>query len=346
ATKGERYLIRVGQDFGSEPGDFTLELFSPEPEATPPGRRLPARGGAATVDRARDLTDAWSRRLVAGRSYAVVLASRSAGCPSVEVYEPGIASFDGPPALAGARCNRHRLFTPERSGRYSFLVRAGRGAPGAQRYRLRVRPARRDDTAPGRTVGNYERVSGRVSARAGDVVDLLRFHVHRRSDVDLRFDGPGLRLELRTVRGRRLAVSRDTGLRTRLHRGRYYAVVRAGESGGRYTLRPVIRQITRAHVAINGRHDSVIAPGQAATVGVRVSPPARGTITIVVQRLDPLEGFQFHRRYTLRTATGAATATFVPAQPGRFRARAVYSGSRLSAPSETRWAYVSARESF
>lgn len=348
ATKGERYLIRVGQAPGSEPGDFSLELFSPEPEATPPGRHLPRRGGSATVDRARDLTDAWSKRLVAGRSYAVVLASRSDGCPSVGIYAPGTRSFDGADPLDGSRCNRHNLFTPEESGRFSFLVRAGRGAPGSQRYHLRVRRATRDDTAPGRTIGNYQVVSGRVGARRADVVDLLRFHVNRRSDVDLRFDGPGLRLELRGIRGRRIAGSSDTGIRARLDRGRYYAVVRAGRSGGggAYALQPAIREITKTRIAINGRFQAVISPGQAATVGVQVSPAAAGRITIVVERLDPLEGFQFYRRYRIRTSSGHAAATFVPQLPGRFRARAVYSGSRRSAPSETRHAYVSAREPF
>jgi len=90
----------------------------------------------------------------------------------------------------------------------------------------------------------------------------------------------------------------------------------------------------------------VIAPGQAANVGVAVQPAARGTITITVERLDPLEGWQFHRRFVRRTSVGRAQGTFVPRRPGRFRARAEYSGSRLSAPSETGFAYVSARERF
>ena len=90
----------------------------------------------------------------------------------------------------------------------------------------------------------------------------------------------------------------------------------------------------------------MIAPGQAATAAVAVQPAARGRITIIVQRLDPLEGWQFFRRYRRRTTVGRAQATFVPRRPGRFRARAEYSGSRLSAPSETGFAYVSAREQF
>lgn len=347
AEQGERYLVRVGQERGSEPGAFSLELFSPEPEARPPGPLLPRRGGRATVDRARDLTDAWSKRLAAGRPYVVVLASRSDACPGVEVYPPGVGSFDGA-ELTAQRCNRHRLFTPERSGRYSFLVRAGRGAPGEQRYRLRVRPATRDDTAPGRTIGNYQRVRGRVGAGSGDVVDLLRFHVARRSDVNLRFSGSGLRLELRGIRGRPIASANDTSLHTRLKRGRYYAVVRSSRDGGgsRYRLQPQIRQITRAHIAINGRFQAVIAPGQAATVGVVVTPPSSGHVIIRVERLDPLEGYQFHRRFRVPTSSGRVSATFVPRLPGRFRATAEYSGSRTAAPSETRWAYVSAREPF
>ena len=69
-------------------------------------------------------------------------------------------------------------------------------------------------------------------------------------------------------------------------------------------------------------------------------------MTILVERLDPLEGWQFHRRVVRRSGSGRAVASFVPRRPGRFRASAVYSGSRLWAPSETGYAYVSARERF
>ncbi|MFL6039651.1 MAG: hypothetical protein ACJ74B_13575 [Gaiellaceae bacterium] len=351
ADKDERYLIRVGEQFDSESGDFTLDLFRPEPEATPPGRRLPRRGGVATVDRARDLTDAWSKRLRAGVPYVVTVASRAGACQTVDVYEPGINSFDSAEPVDGSRCNAHNLFTPDRSGRHSFLVQAGRGERGPQRYRLRVRRARRDDTAPGNILRNYERVRGHVGPGRADVVDLHRFYVTRRSDVTLRFasDQP-LTLELRNVRG--LLVDTSTGtLRRELRRGRFYATVRAGDGGtpaisGRYTLQPVVRDITRSGIKFNGRRQAVISPGQAATAAVKVQPAARGTITITVQRLDPLEGWQFYRRFTRRTRVGRAQATFVPRTPGRFRARAIYSGSRLSAPSETGFAYVSAREQF
>ena len=346
AVKDERYLIMVAESGGSESDDFSLELFAPEPEATPPGRPLPRRGGVATVDRARDLSDAWSKRLTAGVSYVATLASRHEACPRFSIYEPGLSSFDGAESIERARCNGHKLFTPDRSGRYSFLVRAGRGERGLQRYRLRVRRASRDDTAPGNTLSNYERVRGHVGPGRADVVDLHRFYVNRRSDVTLRFSSGGpVSLELRNVRGRLLDTS-DSDLRTVLSRGRYYATVRSGTSGGNYTLQPVVRDVTRSFISINGRHEAVISPGQAATVGVRVTPAARGTITIVVHRLDPLEGWQFYRRFVRRTSVGRATGTFVPQRAGRFRAHAEYSGSRLSAPSETGNAYVSARERF
>lgn len=348
AEKDARYLIRVGRRFGSEHGQFRMELFAPEPEATPPGRHLPRRGGSATVDRARDLTDAWSRFLVAGTSYVVTLASRSEGCPRVEIYAPGTGSFVGAEPEKVRRCNAHGLFTPERSGRHSFLVRAGRGDTGPQRYLLKVRRAGRDDTAPGNVIRNYERVRGHVGPRRADVVDLHRFYVQRRSDATLRFSTDGdLRLELRNVRGRLIDTGFGDDIRTVLRRGRYYATVRStSANGARYTLRPAIRSITRAGININGRHEAVISPGQGATVGVRVFPPAGGRITIIVERLDPLEGWQFHRRAVRRTGSGRASFTFVPRRPGRFRARAEYAGSRLAAPSETGYAYVSARERF
>jgi hypothetical protein len=348
ADQAERYLIMVVENRGSESAGFGLELFAPEPEAEPPGRRLPARGGGATVERGRDLSDAWSRFLVAGTSYVVTVASRSEACPRVSVYEPGLSSFDGASRVDGSACNTHNLFTPERSGRYSFLVLAGRGDSGVQRYRLRVRRASRDDTAPGNILSNYERARGHVGPRRADVVDLHRFYVRRRSDVTVRFaTGANLQLEIRNVRGRSLGSAEGESLSGVLRRGRYYAVVRALDgSGGRYTVRPVVRSVTSTGIAINGRREAVISPGQAATVGVGVRPPAGGRITIIVQRLDPLEGWQFHRRVTRRTSSGRASLTFVPRRPGRFRARAEYSGSRTAAPSATGFAYVSAREPF
>ena len=258
-----------------------------------------------------------------------------------------IAASTPPPPLDGTSCDEHNLFTPDRNGRYSFLVRASRGDRGTQSYRLRVRRARRDDTVPGNILRNYERVRGHVGPDRGDVVDLHRFYVKRRSDVTLRFSTGGpLVLEVRSTRGRVFARSSGGTLRTQLRRGRFYATVRADGGGGSYTLRPVVRDITRAGISINGRRQEVIAPGQAATAAVNVQPAARGRITIVVERLDPLEGWQFHQRFVRRTATGRAQGTWVPRRPGRFRARAVYSGSRLSAPSETGYAYVSARERF
>lgn len=347
AKKDERYLIMVSESFNSESAGFTLESFIPEPEARPPGPALPRRGAVATVDRARDLSDAWSKVLQAGTSYVFTIASRSEACPSASVYEPGIGGFDFASPLRRVRCNAHRLFTPDRSGRYSFLVRAGRGERGTQRYRLRVRRASRDDTAPGNILSNYERVRGHVGPKAADVVDLHRFYVGRRSDVTVKFFSEGEAVvELRNVRGRFIDSSSST-IRTVLRRGRYYAAVRSrGSSGTNYRLQPVVRAITLTRIGINGRHEAVISPGQAATVTARVHPPAAGRITILVERLDPLEGWQFYRRATRRTGAGSASLTFVPRRPGRFRARSVYSGSRLSAPSETGYAYVSARERF
>ena len=348
ASREERYLIMVAENGGSESAGFTLELFAPEPEARPPGRPIPRRGGGATVERGRDLSDAWSRFLTAGTPYVFAVASRSGGCPQVSLYEPGIGSFDDASPLDRSRCNAHNLFTPERSGRYSFLVTPGRSTSGPQRYRIRVRRAGRDDTAPGNILSNYELVRGHVGPGRADVVDLHRFYVRRRSDVTVRFaTGGNLQLEVRNVRGRRLGTTEGESLTGVLRRGRYYAVVRSLDGGGgNYTLRPVVRSITRTFIGINGRREAVISPGQAATVGVRVSPPAGGRITILVERLDPLEGWQFHRRVVRRTSSGRASLTFVPRGPGRFRARADYSGTRLAAPSGTGYAYVSAREPF
>lgn len=85
-------------------------------------------------------------------------------CTSLTVFPPGTKSFADDP-VRRMRCGGYGLFTPDRSGRYVFLVQAGRSRD-VQRYRLQVEPARADDTTPGVFIRNH--ATGSREGRRGD----------------------------------------------------------------------------------------------------------------------------------------------------------------------------------
>jgi hypothetical protein len=337
--RGDSYLIRVGQLTNSVAGRFTLDVFVPEAEATPPGRPLPRGGGSATLHRTLDPSDAWSVRLREGTTYRINLSTATEGCMSVALYGPGTSSFeDGSPARS-VPCNGYALFTPGagEGGRYSLLVRAARSVRTRQSYHLQVATARRDDTAPGIFVRNYQRVSGRLNARGVDVVDLYRFDVVRRSDLTLRLSGP-FDAVLLTDNGRVLS-SESGGLQRRVKPGRYFVAVRANKGiAGRYTLTRISRTITSTSVRIRGRRSAEASPGSAVSLSARVAPGASGPVTFVVERFDPLAGWQFLRRFHTRASGGGVSVSFLPPSVGRYRARASFAGTRVASPSDSGYA--------
>ena len=69
-----------------------------------------------------------------------------------------------------------------------------------------------------------------------------------------------------------------------------------------------------------------------------VSPSTGGPVEIVVERFDPLEGFQFLRSFRLRARGGRANASFRPPSEGSYRARAVFKGTRDAARSTSGYA--------
>jgi hypothetical protein len=70
-------------------------------------------------------------------------------------------------------------------------------------------------------------------------------------------------------------------------------------------------------------------------VSVRVRPGVNGPVTIVLERFDPLEGYQFLRRVHTRARAGRATVTFRPPSAGRYRARATFDGTLGAASSDS-----------
>jgi hypothetical protein len=346
---GTTYLVRIAPLRNSVEDVFTLQARIVQPPASPPGPRLPRGGARGRLDRATNPDDAWSKRLVEGRSYRVNLVTPSgAPCVTGALFAPGTRSFDAAPARR-LPCGGYRLFTPRagESGRWSVHLVAPRGASGSTRYRLHVTPAGRDDTLPGRFIRNDARVRGALHGAHSDVVDLYRFDVTFPSTLEL-----GLRtsrnfdLQLLGERGRRVAC--DCGRRgakqlsLRLRPGRYFAAVRARDgAGGRYRLSRLSKTITATRVEINGRRHAAAAPGARVTIGVLVGPPVTGPVTIDVERRDPLFGWQFLRRIRTRTVAGRALVSYAPPTIGRYRASARYEGTRASAASESGFARLS-----
>ena len=328
---GADYLIRVSQEATSVPGGFRLDAFSPTAPARPPGPRLARRGVTRALDRLQNDDDAWSRRLRAGQTYRINLATRSAGCMRLAVFPPGARSFEGASPVRSRSCGGYLLYTPGpgEGGRYSFLVQASSRARGAQRYHLQVGPAQRDDTTPGGRLS--ARVRGFLNGGRLDVVDLYRFDVLQRADVTLRLRSRGsFETTIVGLGGRRLGRS------ARLKPGRYYAVVRAnGRSAGRYRLRKVVRVITSTSLTFNGSRRGTAAPGASVSLRAFVQPGVSGPVTIVVERFDPLSGWHFERRYRTRALAGSASVGYRPPGEGRYRARASFRGTRSAARSES-----------
>lgn len=329
---GESYLIRVAQRPESSSGTFALTVGFAKPAERPPGRRLPAGGASGTVRRVFEPSNAWSARLRAGRTYRVNLAAE--GCLGLAIYLPGTSSFDEAP-MRTVGCNGYAVFTPRagESGRYSFVVTPGRSRE-VQRYHLQVGGAGADDTSPGRFIGNHDVVHSRLNAKRLDVVDLYRFDVVHRSITQLRVrSGTDVTVTLLSQWGRRLARGTDVSVTTRP--GRYFAAVRAGRlAGGRYNLRRASRTITRTRLSAN---PTTAAPGRSVSLTTLVQPVVNGPVTVVVERFDPLAGYQFLRQFRTRAVGGVATVTLAPRSVGHYRARAAFEGTRDAASSGTAW---------
>ena len=349
-SSGEGYLVRVTQQTTSVTGTFELDVQFEAPTPRAPGAKLPRKGASGRLDTVLRPAAAYSTTFREGRPYRINLDSGAdEGCQELQVFEPGTRDFDEDEPLFKLGCEGYRVFTPGPGdgGRHSLVVRASRDQTGSQPFRLQVAPAGGDDVAPGIFIRNYARKRGSVSAHGADVVDLYRFDVTRRSDLDLVLDtSAGLDLQLLRESGGRLRCAcEETGgrIRARIGRGRYFAAVKAqrGE-GGSYTLRRISRTITRTSIAINGRSRSTVRPGRTVPITARVSPSVAGPVTIIVYRFDPIEGWRYSQRFRRNSRGGSVSAPLRLTQPGRWRARAVFHGTRSASESRTRYAFVTA----
>jgi hypothetical protein len=320
---GGTYAIRVGKEFGSVAESFTLRVLVPSPAPEPPGKKLPAKGVKNSVDRLVNPGDAYHAFMREGRTMRLSL--RVQQCTSLDVFGPGTTGFGGTP-VKRLSCGGYTLFTPTESGRHFLVVRAGKSRD-KQSYRLRIATANRDDTTPGIFIRNDAKVSGKVNGGI-DFRDLYRFDVTRRSTLTLSVSGgPTMRL----VRENGSGVGRGDFIDRTVSAGRYYVAVQ-GE--GKYTLKRVSRTITNTSVRVNGRRSVTVSPGASVQLSLNVRPAVAGRGTMIVERFDPIDGWQFARRYPVSVDSGRGSATFSPPSVGRYRVFGEYKGTRIAAPSD------------
>ena len=336
ATAGTTYLVRVAPLANSVDDSFSLRVVLPDEPARPPGDRLPAGGGSGQVDRFANPDDAWSTRMRKGNTYRINLVTAGAGCVQVALYRADAFGNDAARSLA---CDDHTVFAAPASGRYTLHVRAPRASRVQLPYRLRVGPAKRDDSAPGVVLLDDRPVNGNLAGHELDALDLYRFTLARRSDLRVRL-GTAHDFDVRILsdRGRRLACGcGSTGskeLTRRLSPGRYFVAVRAGDGEhGRYVLSRLARTITRSTTLIDGERSATVAPGRTVALTLRVTPAVAGRAGMLVERHDPLAGWLFHSRHRPRVSGTAATVSFRPPFVGAWRVTGEYEGTRTSSPS-------------
>ena len=336
ATAGTSYLVRVAPLANSVADRFTLRVVLPDEPAAPPGERLPDSGAGGQVDRFANPDDAWSTRMRTGRTYRINVVTVGPGCVRVALYSSGEFGGESEETLA---CDDHAVFTAPESGLYTLHVRAPRASRDQLRYRLRVGPAGRDDSAPGVVLADDRRVAGRLRGDELDALDLYRFTLASRSDLRMRLQTTrDFDLQLLSDGGRRLGCGCGSAgskeLTRRLRPGRYFLAVRArdGAHGG-YVLSRLARVITRARMLVDGRRSTTASPAETVQLALEVTPDVSGRASLLVERHDPLAGWLFHSRHHPRVSGSAATVAFRPPFVGRWRVTGDYDGTRTTSPS-------------
>lgn len=149
-------------------------------------------------------------------------------------------------------------------------------------------------------------------------------------------------MQLRNVNGRVIECAcGDSGSQTLQHElkpGRYYAVVAVRDnSSGSFTLVRQSRTITSTSLSFGS---STASPGSAVGIHVKVSPGASGPVTVVIERFDPVFGWQFYRQDQASVRGGTASVAFAAPAVGRWRAKATFAGSRTFSPSAVGFSYL------
>jgi hypothetical protein len=348
ASRNGVYEIRVAALKNSQLAGFTLETYLPTPAIAPPGSLLPGEGASGQVDRIQNVNAAYSFTLHSGVSYLLNLASQTAGaCVKGALFAPGTSSFEDGSALLRVGCGGFRLFTPGpgQGGRYSYEVTPDTSNRGVQRFHLEVAPAGSAETAPGLTLGNYERARARLDGRGISVLRLYRLDITSHSNLTLRLGAPNsadFNLQLRGQDGNVIQCQCDDSgpqtLQRQLRPGTYYAVVSVRDAtAGNFTLERESRTITATKVSFGA---PAAGTGQSVGIDVHVSPAASGPVTVLVERFTPVFGWQFYAQAHAEVVDGSATIPFSAPTVGRWRAKASYEGSRTASASGTGFAQL------
>lgn len=353
--QGEVYLVAVRALPNSVAGTFTLTVVAPQPAPRPPGTHLGRDGASGTLDRVGNPQDAYAVHMRAGVTYRLRLSGPDSDSPCQVaglLYAPRTDSFDGPGAIDAFGCNArgYRTFTPSagQTGTYSVLVSVSSRVRSLQPYHLQVGGAGPDDTAPGRFLGNFARTRGSLDGGGLDALDLYRFSVTQRSDLELKLaaaDSSNFDVLLLNDGGGRIRCScGDSGNQTlslQIGPGRYFVAVRSRDaSKGSYRLTRVSRLLTHTRITIAGSARSQATLGASLPIAVAVSPAVNGPVTVVIERFDPLSGWIFARQQRVRAGGGQATIAFRPPTVGRWRASASFDGTRGAGSSRSAFASV------
>lgn len=331
ARRGASYLIAVGEQRNSQPGEFRLQVQPAEAPERHPGRALRRAGVRDSVNGLTDVNDVWSVRLRRGTTYRIAFSSSPCARATLHARK----------RVVRLSCRAHSTFTPGRDGGGRYVVEVlASSASARQRYRLQVAAAAVDDIGVGAELGRGG-ARGSLSPSGVDVLDLYHFDVERLSEARLRLSVPAgrsFRLLVLTDTGTRMAAG-QADFRRRLNRGRYVVAVEGtvGSRAGRYRLSLRLRDVTSTLVRISGSNSAEISPGASVTLSCLVSPSAGGRVELQIDRFDPLTGWHFHR--VLRTYAGA-TVSWRPPAAGRWRVRARFLGTLRSAPSRSGYAHV------
>jgi hypothetical protein len=78
------------------------------------------------------------------------------------------------------------------------------------------------------------------------------------------------------------------------------------------------------------------APGERLGIEVKVAPAASGSVSVEIERFDPVFGWQFYREVQAFASGGLASVPFTPPAVGTWRAKATYEGSSTDSPERRR----------
>ena len=359
----QTYLVLVAQQRDSIAGRFELRVQSPEAREKPPGQALPNGGTWSSVDRLLDLDDVWSADLQAGTVYRINLVHNPDRCLTLRLYQPALEDLAGEEPLERWSCAGYQTYTPgpDGGGRYSLRIDPDKKYRGTQAYRFEIAAASPDDAAPGIAIQSGARITGSLSPRTIDTVDLYRFVVPRPAVLETEIiDRTDDVLDLLVVDedGHEITCRCDQQgpfeLRLELDPEHYYVGVRANTGPAvTYRMRFFVRDVTTIGVLADGLDHVKVVPKQAvalsAAVRTSLGGPALGasggTVRFQFDRRDPLSGWNFVQLASVRVGTnGSAVLSWTPPTPGRWRAHAVFLGTETASPSESGYVLVDVEE--